>query len=1437
MADGSVSIKIKGDASEYKKSLGEIKDSTLSVFKGIMASKALSAGFNALKNALTGCMSAGMSFEAAMSQVAAISGATAADLERLTEAAEKAGSTTQFTATQAANALNYMALAGWDANQSIEALDGVLGLAAASGMDLASASDMVTDYISAFGMEAKDAAYMADLMAYAQANSNTSAAQLGEAYGNCAASMHAAGQDIETTTAMLEALANQGIKGAEAGTQMAAVIRDLTQNMEDGYITIGNTKVQVADAEGNFRDLNDIMADVAAATDGMGTAEASSALMETFSARSVKAVQTILNEGTGAIDGYEDALRGSMGTAAEQSEQMLDNLQGDIQIARSAIEGLQITAYDSFSGIARAGVQEFTTVVNALNDAGKKGGMSGILDSLTEQIPAILSKVSDALGKAFETVGKRLPQLMKNLVKKLPEFIKMLGVMVPGLVSNLFEVASAALEGLIEQLPELVPQLAMGLLELFTAAAKGALRLFGSVFNGIESLLKDAGWLDKELNDYIKEMVAGVDTSGIEIKDIELPTIDIDGEVDTAGYRAKLDEAKKDIQAAVSGLDLTEEEQEALVNAIYKGSGGEALEIALTKLGATPDEAASAAAKIDEARTNIDDALGEFDLSPAVFVQIFKYVAAGGSLETALTKFAGLSAEDAKTAAEAIQTDVDDIIGIYNSLDLDVSFEDFVTAIGNAKGDLAIALSLLGMSNDEIDAALSAAEIVANSIATRIEGVFNTIKKAFTNGKMSDDEQAREDALDDLTQAGEDMDAKIDSWLTSYKEKLDNMNLSAEDYETAVNNAEAKAATMKAEVAETIASAVEWVNTYAGEATNTVKAHVSELEALQDRIEEIEAELDGLNASLDLTSYRMREAVVQGYATSTQSITDAMNLTDTEYQAAMDKAALEAAEAHKKSVDEYNKAMDEAAVARQNGDEGRAAELEKAAADKLAADEADIEATQQAAEEEATRIRDAWLQGIIAAATGNDADIEKAFSGARLEWSIYDIFQRLYTERGAKGENDQRTADEILEDLGIDEGTFALAAAALGKTSEEFKEMITEAWQSNDWDDLKDILKPFQGGGFSFEEIMSDSLAALMEDGKIDPSQFSQLATILKVGFENGWLEGIEGIDLSDAGTVDEKVAKAMEYILTSGIEEYMLNGPEKVELPVEVEPAVIEPDDGTVAGEAEKGKAKVKGKMQPLVDDDPLTIEQPVEVETSTVEVTDTTDSGTGSGIQEAVEDKLEKQTVGVDVNADVSVNVSVTDSNAAEIGTSIGEELGTAISDGLGQQSGAVSEAAGAVADEAKGAQSEFNSAGKFAGQGFALGLLSRRQLIIDTAKRIANDAAQAIKDALKIESPSRVMMSLGQYTGEGFDIGLQRSLSEAIANMNGLVTGANMTPRMDLSGITSQLSTINQAQGEGNVILQLNGRELGRAAAPDMNTAVNGYTRRIAMGYGRG
>lgn len=353
---------IKGTISSLSKEIaGNNKEWT--TLKATMANLAAD-GVEALSKKLLeigkNVISVGKEFTSSMSEVGAISGATAEELELLEQTAREYGSTTKFSASEAAQALKYMALAGWDVQTSIAALPGVLNLAAASGMDLATASDMVTDYLSAFGMEAQQAAYMADLMTYAQSNSNTSAQQLGAAWGNCAANMNAAGQDIETTTSFLEAMANQGLKSAEAGTAMAAIMRDITDKMEDGKIAIGNTNVAVADSEGNFRDLTDIMKDVEKAVDGMGTAESSAALSATFTARSLKGVNLILNEGVDTISGYEEALRNSTGSASDAAKTMSNNLSGDIKTMQSAFEELALKIYDDGETPIRSLVQTIT---------------------------------------------------------------------------------------------------------------------------------------------------------------------------------------------------------------------------------------------------------------------------------------------------------------------------------------------------------------------------------------------------------------------------------------------------------------------------------------------------------------------------------------------------------------------------------------------------------------------------------------------------------------------------------------------------------------------------------------------------------------------------------------------------------------------------------------------------------------------------------------------------------------------------------------------------------------------------------------------------------------------------------------------------------------------------------------------------------------------
>lgn len=341
-------------------------DDGFTMFKATLANLAADAIMRAvdgIKNLVGNVIELGQNFTSTMSEVSAISGATGEDFEKLEACAREYGATTVFSASNAAEALKYMSLAGWDADQSTSALGGVLNLAAASGMELGAASDMVTDYLSAFAMEAGDAAYFADLLSYAQSHSNTTAEALGEAYKNCAANLNAAGQDVETVTSLLEGMANQGYKGSEAGTAMAAIMRDITNGMKDGAIKIGETSVAVMDAQGNFRDLTDILTEVEAATNGMGDAERAVALSSTFTADSTKGLNLILNEGMDNIAGYEEELRGASGSAEEMANIMNDTLSGDVAAMNSAFEELGLKIYDALESKLRAGVQFITNGV------------------------------------------------------------------------------------------------------------------------------------------------------------------------------------------------------------------------------------------------------------------------------------------------------------------------------------------------------------------------------------------------------------------------------------------------------------------------------------------------------------------------------------------------------------------------------------------------------------------------------------------------------------------------------------------------------------------------------------------------------------------------------------------------------------------------------------------------------------------------------------------------------------------------------------------------------------------------------------------------------------------------------------------------------------------------------------------------------------------
>ncbi len=353
-----------------------------------------------IKEIATSAMSVGMEFESSMSQVAATMGMTTQEIQQgseayrmLSEAARECGATTMFTASQAADALNYLALAGYDAEKAAETLPKVLTLAAAGGMELAYASDLITDSMSALGMSTAELDNYMDEMAKTAQKSNTSVAQLGEAILVCGGTVKLTGQSLETMNTELGILANNGIKGAEGGTHLRNILLSLSAPTDKAADSIKALGLQISDSQGNMRDLNDIMLDLNAALEGMGTAEKASVIKSIFNKTDIAAVNALMKGSVEEFGNLKAKIEDCEGAAKAMSETMMDNLEGKITILKSALEGLGVTFYDIFDEDAKTAVESATTAVDQLQDAMKNGELGQSLNELSAAFGNLMEDV------------------------------------------------------------------------------------------------------------------------------------------------------------------------------------------------------------------------------------------------------------------------------------------------------------------------------------------------------------------------------------------------------------------------------------------------------------------------------------------------------------------------------------------------------------------------------------------------------------------------------------------------------------------------------------------------------------------------------------------------------------------------------------------------------------------------------------------------------------------------------------------------------------------------------------------------------------------------------------------------------------------------------------------------------------------------------------
>ena len=387
------------DAGEESEDFGKKSTNAINTLAAALAAAGVSRALGEIADILKECVSASAGFEEAMSAVKALSGANAAEFQKLSEMAKQMGETTKYTAAESAEAFQYMALAGWNTEEMLEGIAPILNLATAANMDLARASDIVTDYLTAFGLTAADSAAFADKMAYAMANSNTSADQLGEAYKGCAATAESMGYSVEDTTSALMVMANAGVKGGEAGTALNAIMTRLATDTKDCASTLAEYGVNVYDAQGNMQSLSSILQGVSQVW-GTLTDEQQANLAKSIAGTNHYAdLQTIMKgcseaaQETGkSFTDYAAALETCSGSAEEMAGTMLDNLNGKMTLMTSALDSLKISIGNALM-----------PVLGELADAGADG--FSWASKFVDENPWLVQAITGAIGAVALLAG------------------------------------------------------------------------------------------------------------------------------------------------------------------------------------------------------------------------------------------------------------------------------------------------------------------------------------------------------------------------------------------------------------------------------------------------------------------------------------------------------------------------------------------------------------------------------------------------------------------------------------------------------------------------------------------------------------------------------------------------------------------------------------------------------------------------------------------------------------------------------------------------------------------------------------------------------------------------------------------------------------------------------------------------------------------------
>lgn len=389
--------KLTKESMSASAALSKVSDVTGKIGEGAQSvGKNMSKGSVAIVGLGAAAVKTTADFESSMSNVAAISGATGDDLEVLKSKAREMGSQTKFSATEAGDAFGYMAMAGWKTSDMIDGIAGIMNLAAASGEDLATTSDIVTDALTAFGLTASDSGHFADVLAAASSNANTNVSMMGETFKYAAPIAGALGFSVEDTAEAIGLMANSGIKASQAGTSLRRIMTALAGEVAFEGETLGEVTIATTNADGSMRNLSDILSDCRAAFSQLSESEQSSAAGALVGTEAMTGFLALMNAAPSDIDKLSSAIADCDGTAENMAVTMQDNLNGQLTTLKSLLQELAISIGEVIMPYISRIVEGMKGVVTQLNS----------MSESHRQLIVTIALVVAALGPALIVFGK-----------------------------------------------------------------------------------------------------------------------------------------------------------------------------------------------------------------------------------------------------------------------------------------------------------------------------------------------------------------------------------------------------------------------------------------------------------------------------------------------------------------------------------------------------------------------------------------------------------------------------------------------------------------------------------------------------------------------------------------------------------------------------------------------------------------------------------------------------------------------------------------------------------------------------------------------------------------------------------------------------------------------------------------------------------------------